>query len=66
MIYGLARRHIFLKREEIGEKIEVFYDYLGKLLGSEQALIIQVASFRRLCFMLLQEYEEVERYVSFS
>jgi hypothetical protein len=65
LIYGLVRRHLSLKREEIVEKIEAFYAYLEKLLGSERALIIQVASFRRLCFKLLREYEEIERYFSF-
>jgi hypothetical protein len=65
LIYGLTRRHTSLRREEIAEKIEDFYAYLEKLLGSERALIIQAASFKRLCFKLLREYEEVERYFSF-
>jgi len=65
LIYGLVERHVALKREEVGEKIEVFYDYLERLLGSERAQIIQNTSIKRLCLKLRREYEEVEMYFSF-
>ena len=41
-----------------------FSAYLGKLLGSERACILEAACLRRLCLMLRREYEEVERYFS--
>ena len=65
LIYGLVERHALLKRGEVGEKIEVFYSYLEKLLGSEGAQVIQETSLRRLCIKLRREYEEIERCVSF-
>jgi len=65
LIYGLMERLVLVKREEAGEKIEVFYSYLEKLLGSEGARIIQNTSLRRLCFKLRREYEEIETYFSF-
>ena len=65
LIYRLAEKHVSLKREEVGEKIEAFYAYLEKLLGSERAQIVQAVSLKRLCFKLKQEYEEVEKYFSF-
>jgi len=65
LIYSLMERQVFLKREEVGEKIEVFYSYLEKLLGSEGARIIQATSLKRLCLKLRREYEEVEKYFSF-
>jgi hypothetical protein len=65
LIYGFAERHVSLKREEAGEKIEAFYAYLEKLLGSEGAQIIHATSLKRLCFRLKQEYEEIEAYFSF-
>ncbi len=64
LIYTLMQRHVLLKREEVGEKIEAFYAYLEKLLGSERAQIIQATSLKRLCLKLRREYEEVERYFS--
>ena len=64
LIYTLAERHVLLKREELGEKIEAFYAYLEKLLGSERAQIIQAASLKRLYLNLQREYEEVETYFS--
>jgi len=54
-----------LKREEVGEKIEAYYAYLEKLLGSEGAQIIQKPSVKRLCLKLRREYEEIEKYFSF-
>lgn len=65
LIYRLMERHVLLKREEVGEKIEVFYSHLEKLLGSEGARIIQNTSLKRLCLRLRREYEEVEKYFSF-
>ncbi len=65
LIYRFVERHALLKREEVGEKIEVFQAFLEKLLGSERALIIQAASLKRLCLKLRREYEEIEMYFSF-
>lgn len=65
LIYRLMERHVSLRREEIGEKIEAFYAYLEKLLGSEEAQVIRATSLRRLYLKLRREYEEVERYFSF-
>jgi hypothetical protein len=65
LIYRLVEKHVSLKQEEIGEKIEVFYAFLEKLLGSERAQIIQNASIKCLCLKLQREYEEVEKYFSF-
>jgi len=65
LIYRLMERHVLLRREEVGEKIEVFYSYLEKLLGSEGARVIQNISLKRLCLKLRREYEEIERYFSF-
>ena len=65
LIYRLMEKHVSLKREEAGEKIEVFYAYLKKLLGSEGAQIIQATSLKRLCLKLRREYEEIEKYFSF-
>jgi hypothetical protein len=62
LIYTLIEEHVKVKREEVGEKIGIFYSYLEKLLGSEGAHIIQNASIKRLCLKLQQEYEEVEKY----
>jgi len=64
LIYTLVERHVSLKRGEVGEKFEVFYACLEKLLGSEGAQIIQAASLKRLCLKLRREYEEVEKYFS--
>jgi len=65
LIYRFIERQVLLKREEVGEKIEVFYSYLDKLLGSEGARVIQSASLKRLCTKLRREYEEMETYFSF-
>lgn len=65
LIYTFMERHVSLKREEVGEKIEAFYTYLEKLLGSEGARIIQKSSIKRLCLKLRREYEEIEKYFSF-
>lgn len=65
LIYTFMERHALLKREEVGEKIGVFYVYLGKLLGSEGAQVIQASSLRRLYLKLWREYEEMETYFSF-
>jgi len=65
LIYSLVERHVSLKRGEIGEKVEIFFSYLEKLLGSEGARIIQNASIKRLCLKLRREYEEIETYFSF-
>jgi hypothetical protein len=65
LIYKLMERHVALKREELGEKIEAFQAYLQKLVGLEAAQIIQAISLKRLCLKLRREYEEVEKYFSF-
>ena len=64
LIYRILEK-CALKREEVGEKIEVFYSYLEKLLGSGGAQVIQETSLKRLYFKLRREYEEVERYFLF-
>jgi len=64
LIYNLLERHVVLKREEIGEKIEAFSAFLEKLLGLERACILEAVSIERLCLKLRREYEEVERYFS--
>ena len=64
LIYILAERQALLKREDVSEKIEVFYAYLGQLLGSEGARIIQNTSIKFLCLKLRRELEEVEKYFS--
>jgi len=65
LIYTLVEKHVLLKREEVGNKIEAFYVLLGKLFGSEGAQIIQETSLKRLCLKLRREYEEIEGYFSF-
>jgi len=65
MIYGFMERHVMVKREEVGERMEVFYSHLEKLLGSEGEQIIRETSLRRLCLKLQREYEEIETYLSF-
>jgi len=64
LIYRLVERHVSLKQEEIGEKIDAFYAFLEKLLGSEQTQIVHAASLKRLCLKLQREYEEIEKYFS--
>jgi len=65
LIYTFIERHALLKRQDIGQKIEAFYTYLEKLLGSEGAQIIHATSFKCLCLKLRREYEEIEKYFSF-
>jgi len=65
LIYRVAKGNLRLKREELGEKIEVFTAFLEKLLGSEKAHIIQATSMKLLFCRLQREYEEVEKYFSF-
>jgi hypothetical protein len=64
MIYRLMERHVALKREEVGEKIEVFQAYLQKLVGSGVAQIILATGLKGLCVELRREYEEIEKYFS--
>jgi len=64
-IYRLMERQVSLKREEVGEKIEVFQAYLQKLVGLEVAQIILAYSLKGLCAELRREYEEIEKYFSF-
>jgi len=64
LIYRLMERQLSLKREEVGEKIEVFQAYLQKLVGLEVAQIILATGLKGLCLKLRREYEEVERYFS--
>ena len=64
LIYRLVEKHVSLRREEVGKKIEVFYAYLEKLLGSERVQIIQATSLKLLCLKLKQEYEEIETHFS--
>lgn len=65
LIYRLMERQLSLKREEVGEKIEVFQAYLQKLVGLEVAHIILSTGLKGLCSELKREYEEVEKYFSF-
>lgn len=65
LIYRFMKRNALLKREEIAKRIEIFYTYLEKLLGSEGAQIIRATSIKRLCLRLRREYEEIEKYFSF-
>lgn len=65
LIYRLMERQLSLKREEVGEKIEVFQAYLQKLVGSDVAQIILSMGLKELCTKLRREYEEVEKYFSF-
>ena len=62
LIYRLMERQLSLKREEVGEKIEVFQAYLQKLVGLEVAQIILATGLKGLCLKLRREYEEVEKY----
>lgn len=64
LIYGFMESHVSLKREEVGEKIEIFYGFLEKLLGSEGARILQNTGLKCLCLKLQREYEEVEKHFS--
>jgi hypothetical protein len=60
IIFSSMERQIPLKKEEVGNKIDVFNAFLEKLLGSEQAQIIQAVGLWCLCFKLKHEYESVE------
>lgn len=62
LIHRLLERQVLLRREEVGEKIEVVYACLERLVGSEGARVIQATGLRRLCLKLRREYEEVEVY----
>ena len=65
LIYNLVEKHESVKKEEICEKIEVFYGFLEKLFGSSIRPFIQTiqkASTKRLYLELRREYEEVEKY----
>jgi hypothetical protein len=62
LIYTLMERHVMVKREEVGKKIDVFYAYLERLVGSEGGRVIQNTSIKSLCLKLQREYEEVEKY----
>jgi len=62
LIYTLMERQVSLKREEVGEKIEVFQAYLEKLVGSDVAYIIVATGLKGLCAELRREYEEIEKY----
>jgi hypothetical protein len=65
LIYQLMKRQMSLTREEAGEKIDAFYAYLKRLVGSEVSQIILATSLKGLCCELQREYEEVEKYFSF-
>jgi len=62
LIYRLMERQVSLRREEIGEKIEVFHAYVKMLVGSDVAHVILASSLKGLCSELRREYEEIERY----
>lgn len=64
LIYRLFERQVLPKREKVGEKIEVVYACLERLVGSEGARVIHATGLRRLCLKLRREYEEVEAYFS--
>jgi len=65
LIYRLMEREVSLKRQEVGEEIEVFQAYLQKLVGLEVAQIILATSLKSLCTELRQEHERIETYFSF-
>lgn len=65
LIYRLMERQVLLKREEVGEKIEVFHAFLQRLVGLEVAQIILASSLKDLCTLLRREYEEIEKYFLF-
>ena len=64
LIYRLSERQAFLKREEVGERIEAFQAYLQKLVGLEISQIILATSLKELCTTLQCEYEEIEKHFS--
>lgn len=61
-IFEAAERHLSLVRHEVGQNFWVFHAYLERLLGQEQARIIQSTTLRFLCLRLKQEYEEIDAY----
>ncbi len=63
-IFGAAERFLSLKREEIGQNFDAFQLYLEKLLGQQQAMIIQSVTLTYLCRRLKEEYEEIDSYFS--
>ena len=65
LIYTLMEKYTPIKRQDIEDKIEVFYSFLERLLGSELTQIIQTTGLKRLCLKLRREYEEVEKYFLF-
>jgi hypothetical protein len=64
LIISLVERQAGLKREEAGKNIEAFHAYMLRLVGSEIAQIILVASLKKLCAEVQREYEQVESYFS--
>jgi len=65
LIYRQAERQAFLRREQLGENVEVFQAYLQRLVGMEISQIILAASLKALCITLQREYEEIENHFSF-
>jgi len=65
LIISLVERQRSVKREEAGKNIESFHAYVSRLVGSEIAQIILVASLKKLCAEVQREYEQVESYFSF-
>jgi hypothetical protein len=64
LIISLVERQTGVKREETGKNIEAFHAYVSRLVGSEIAQIILVASLKKLCAEVQREYEQVESYFS--
>lgn len=65
LIHELFEKHISTKHEEVDERIEVFYTYLEKLIGSESTKVVQNTSFKSLFRKVKAEYTEVEKHFSF-
>lgn len=64
LIFNFVEARGFLRREDVGEKIDSFFDLLEELIGSKAAGLIKAVSLKSLCLRLRREYEEVERYFS--
>lgn len=64
LIISLVERQTGVKREEAGKNIEAFHAYVSRLVGSEIAQIILVASLKKLCAEVQREYEQVESHFS--
>jgi hypothetical protein len=64
IILEAAERLLSIKSEEVGQNFRVFFSYLERLLGQQQAMIIQSATLRYLCLRLRQEYCEIDSYFS--